>query len=442
MFGSRKTVVNIDTTTTLSPQVKKEFKFNQNASSFLLMYNNPPDYMIEFDNFASLALERFSVLQMIENVGTRHMKGSNDYLNKLDGELRKIGFIKSILCNPKDGVDETDITKDTTSHFILRLAFCQTDELKRWFIQQEVDLFRYKLQKASTDPHIIQKFLVDNQLTYTPISETEKQSIIENLVEMGLSHTQISSQDFYKVNFLEVLELVKTRRVLLKGGYAYVTIKDFGSVLTHVFRTRLSKNLSTLSRHIREIEDDERLSELFRILRERDISNSYADAPKDTINADSLDYLSAKSFPMCMRHLHESLKQYHHLKHYGRLQYNLFLKGIGLPVEESLKFFKGEFSRGSISVDRFEKEYAYNIRHSYGKEGKRTSYTPYSCLKIITSHMPGPGDHHGCPFKHFERDFLKQKLKQYGRTEEETNQILDHSDNSNYQIACQLKGAG
>lgn len=36
---------------------------------------------------------------MIENVGTRHMKGSNDYLNKLDGELRKIGFIKSILCN-------------------------------------------------------------------------------------------------------------------------------------------------------------------------------------------------------------------------------------------------------------------------------------------------------------------------------------------------------
>lgn len=60
MFGSRKTVVNIDTTTTLSPQVKKEFKFNQNASSFLLMYNNPPDYMIEFDNFASLALERFS----------------------------------------------------------------------------------------------------------------------------------------------------------------------------------------------------------------------------------------------------------------------------------------------------------------------------------------------------------------------------------------------
>lgn len=36
---------------------------------------------------------------MVENVGTRCMKGSNDYLNKLDVELRKIGFLKSILCN-------------------------------------------------------------------------------------------------------------------------------------------------------------------------------------------------------------------------------------------------------------------------------------------------------------------------------------------------------
>ena len=43
------------------------------------------------------------------------------------------------------------------------------EELKRWFIQQEVDLFRYKLQKASTDSNIIQRFLTDNQLNYVPV---------------------------------------------------------------------------------------------------------------------------------------------------------------------------------------------------------------------------------------------------------------------------------
>lgn len=430
-FGSKKKVYDQASGITF----KKELK---NAQSPLLIYNQAPDGKIDFDEFATLALERFSILQIVENVGTRHMKGVADYISKLDTEFRKIGFLKSILCNPKDGVEEDDLRKDITSHFILRLAFCGNDEQKRWFMQQEVDLFRYKLQKVSTEPYIIQRFLTDNNLEYIPITDVEKQSIHESLVEMGYSSTQIQSQDFYKVNFLEVLELVKGRRVFVKNGFAYVTIQDFGSVLLHVFRSHLSKSLSTLSKFSKEFEDDPRMSELFRILRERDTSENFSNTEsKEHITAESLDGLSLKSMPICMRHLHESLKSQHHLKHYGRLQYILFLKGIGLPLEESLRFWRTEFSKGTIPADKFDKEYSYNIRHSYGQEGKRTSYAPYSCLKVITSHMPGANDYHGCPFKHFERNFLHQKLKQYGRTEEETKEIMEYSDNNNYQIACQ-----
>lgn len=29
---------------------------------------------------------------------------------------------------------------------------------------------------------------------------------------------------------------------------------------------------------------------------------------------------------------------------------------------------------GKVTDDRFNKEYAYNVRHSYGKEGKRADY--------------------------------------------------------------------
>ena len=124
-FVGKKT--NLEALSGGSPVVKKEFKLSNASPSFLLMYSQPPDYTIEFDNFASLALERFSgdckrnvslflclsskiilhffiilkVLQMVENVGTRCMKGSADYMSKLDTEFRKIGFIKSILCNVK-----------------------------------------------------------------------------------------------------------------------------------------------------------------------------------------------------------------------------------------------------------------------------------------------------------------------------------------------------
>lgn len=39
----------------------------------------------------------FLVLQMLESVSTRHIKGSNDWINKLNEELRKTTHLKSTL---------------------------------------------------------------------------------------------------------------------------------------------------------------------------------------------------------------------------------------------------------------------------------------------------------------------------------------------------------
>ncbi len=46
-----------------------------------------------------------------------------------------------------------------------------------------------------------------------------------------------------------------------------------------------------------------------------------------------------------MRHLHETLRKEHHLKHFARLQYGLFLKSIGLTMEQALTLWKTEFTK-------------------------------------------------------------------------------------------------
>lgn len=44
------------------------------------------------------------------------------------------------------------------------------------------------------------------------------------------------------------------------------------------------------------------------------------------VNIDDLDELAERSFPLCMKVLHRGLKSEHKLKHFGRLQYGLFIK--------------------------------------------------------------------------------------------------------------------
>ncbi|NXJ11452.1 PRI2 primase, partial [Odontophorus gujanensis] len=155
------------------------------------------------------------------------------------------------------------------------------------------------------------------------------------------------------------------------------------------------------------------------------------------ISLEHIDALSVKSFPLCMRQLHKALRENHHLRHGGRMQYGLFLKGIGLTLEQALEFWKKEFIRGKVDADKFDKGYAYSIRHNYGKEGKRTDYTPYSCMKIIMSNPPSQGDYHGCPFRHSDPELLKQKLQSYKVPPSGVTQILELVKGMHYQLACQ-----
>lgn len=47
---------------------------------------------------------------------------------------------------------------------------------------------------------------------------------------------------------------------------------------------------------------------------------------QEGLTADMIDEMAYKHYPACMRNLHMALRRDKHLKHYGRLQYGLFLK--------------------------------------------------------------------------------------------------------------------
>ena len=243
--------------------------------------------------------------------------------------------------------------------------------------------------------------------------------------------------EFFKVPFEDALELVKSRKCYITQGTAYVPRDEMLSITVGIFRSRFSASLTMTSKALPDLEEDDRLMPMLEALSKQNTGTDFAkrgDSDAQVCLAD-LPKLSEESFAPCMRDLHENLTSLHHLKHFGRLQYGLFLKGIGLSLEDAMLFWRSELTK-KISADKFDKEYAYNIRFNYGKEGKRANYTPYSCVKIILGNAPGGGDHHGCPFKHFDALSLRDRLRTWKIAQPAITEILQLCQDQKFQIAC------
>ena len=199
------------------------------------------------------------------------------------------------------------------------------------------------------------------------------------------------------------------------------------------------------SRALPRLDEDDRLTPILDHLSKNFITPdaTFSDAEGSLsgaqVNASSIDALS-QHFPLCMRNLHQNLRKNSHLKHFGRLQYTLFLKGIGLTLEDCLIFWRQAFKL--ITDDTFNKEYRYNVRHAYGDVGgdairRGRGYSPFSCQKILTEHPPGAGESHGCPYRHFSVDNLVTLLQASGIHEREVlNGVKEDVDRKRYHIAC------
>ncbi|TMW43549.1 hypothetical protein DOY81_011373 [Sarcophaga bullata] len=314
------------------------------------------------------------------------------------------------------------------------MAYCRTMELKRWFLAREMELFKYKF--SAMTPTEIRQFLELHKLNYTPLSQEEKNDVKDGLFEstMGQSVAKIEMLDFYKVPFTQVLDLIRSRRCYLKDGYAYVNTNDFISIVAVKQMEEIEHGLQSTQRFIRDFETDERLFHLLKNLHTSYTGKDYTVNKNASVPIESLDQLSKKSFPLCMRLCHEHIRATHHIKHDGRMQYGLFLKGIGVTLEDSIKFWREEFCK-KMDPDKFAKSYQYNIEHNYGKKGSMVNYTPYSCLKIIQEAAVS-GSCNGCPYKVYDQTTLKNKLIACGLSSAHVQEVMSYVAKGHYQLAC------
>ncbi|PKI76981.1 hypothetical protein CRG98_002484 [Punica granatum] len=330
----------------------------------LPLYRSAPPLEVRLEDFELYAIDRLRVLKAMSDGLSR---------GKNPEEMEKL--VKGLLwANMRHPQASEDVNKDIISHFVLRLVYCRTEDLRKWFLSMETALFRYRFLLLTSNDHR-RAVMAEFNLPYKAVSNAEYEGVKDKLGQVARSIGQPPPT--------EVPELVANRKVYIHKGYAYVAMNQVVSLVVTQFRSHLSKALILTNRKwtstIREQEKD-RLTPIVEALSTSYLGPDYSQ-PRESaeISIKDLDQIAKSSFPLCMRHLFEKLREDHHLKHGGRMQLGLFLKGVGLKLDDALAFWRAEFSQ--------------------------KDYTPFSCQKIISS-TPGVGDNHGCPFRHFRFNFI------------------------------------
>ncbi len=392
------------------------------AARLLSFYSEAPQEELTLDEFETYAFDRLRLLRKIEDFRTRGFEG------------KELSFKMSNII--RNFMPQKDHRKDLVSHFILRLVFCQKEDDRRWFLTNECHLFKHRLDELS--PVQRKEFMASNGLTFDAVPLDERSELRDRLIGLaGVTEQNLLATDFYKIPYTQALSLITKREVYLQAGYAYVPINRLVSTIVARFRTSLARSLNEAFNMSGVVKSDSRLEPLLKGMKKANLGNDFSKAQAvDKLTLGNIDARADKNMPLCMKHLHNGLRREHKLKHWGRLQYGLFLKGAGLELEDAIQFWESHF-RKIMDHDNFQKNYSYSFRHMYGKEGARKNYTPYSCMKIIMTTPPEMGAFHGCPYRHMPENQLVALLGSLSIGGTDMHDIVNKAKNSHYQIACQ-----
>lgn len=307
-------------------------------------YTIPPTGDVSLEQFEEWGIARLKVLAELEACQFRNKTPAEteDYMRPvLEKHLR--------LSSTRSRSSETAMErkKDHYSHWTLRLAFSGTADLRQRFARLEAQLFKLRLQQDDISER--KAFIDSLPMSWETVSADEKSLWLDELkAATGFSPARGDEESWFKVDWETVPELVERRQVLLKKGKAFVHVREQQSMVANEFSRSLEAGLELAARFLPRMDEDNRLSPILHHLSQSFVapdagySDSSSIGDMASINASSIDGLS-QHFPLCMQNLHRELRKNNHLKHFGRLQYTLFLKGIGLSLQECIVFWRKSF---------------------------------------------------------------------------------------------------
>ena len=371
------------------------------------IYDDIPEFDFSLTEIVELAFHRSELHQEIEacietdgNVSER--------LLEYGLKPEKISAERSRAKLPAVSHDLNADERDVFGFFSLLLVSLRSKEATIQFLKNEKIIFATRLGA---------------------ISGLKLTGINPKLMEEGYDLTSYVQGNTMGIPFEHIFPDIDVTRAELENGFVKIALEDLRPLFANRFQKLLSKKVLELeANNANKTEAFDAIVELFNAKQEVGLLKERKNW--SAVSADDLDTVSHRSFPPCMYNMYKTLKERHKLYHMGRLQLGLFLKKIGLSLNDSLQVWRNELSK-VVGIDGFEKQYAYNIRYNYGKEGAGKNREPYSCVGMIMRCPPPAADQvHGCPLRTMELEDTKRLLREMARFSPRMKNMQPESVNS------------
>lgn len=383
------------------------------------------------------------------------------YLNPVKGDIaahlvekiiiQRLQFMDATLKGDNTGYNEYVVegsVYDNVGHFMLcAISILGVNtEFSQYFVKGEVELFKRRILSLGTyELRCFAKKLIRNikKHEHVPSYIESLQVLCQHLMLKDLAQhictLHKAECDIFKIkiSFKHCLKFIAKREVELQNGIVYLPCGKWKHFLTILFTDNLKKRL--IITDMSALKSDPRIMDLLQKVRQDYFPHSVKDNMTVLLSKEVDNKL--KHFPLCMLNLHLELRKKHRLSHSQRFYYSLFLKDIGMPVDESVDFWRAEYTqspKGSHSCChnwvKDEKKYLYGIRHMYGLEGAKKNYTSVNCQRIQS--VDNACSEGGCPFKSFDDSKMSSLL--HNPSEQLMSQIKDFRTKNQYTESCLL----
>lgn len=149
------------------------------STRLVTFYKHPPQDEISLDEFEIFAMDRVILLRGIEKIEAKHLDPEPRKKNIDDLQNKHMPMNSTQEMTEAGGLTK-DQRKDLFSHFILRIAYCKNEELRRWFINNETILFRHRLERLTSEER--QDFMFQNDIRFDRVSYEDKQNRRDKLM--------------------------------------------------------------------------------------------------------------------------------------------------------------------------------------------------------------------------------------------------------------------